>query len=339
MDIEEILQIIENQKKSDSIMDMGSMYFENNKDLIAAGDFESAMKLGCFDKEFTYYGVAYLDANGKVCYRISAQSGRLYRFIENSASEGVYPTPIVRNMVRRPAPSGHEEKIKLEVKKDTGRKLREKYNSAYFAALKVLSDIAPSNAAYVLLKEKQNELDGMYDAEQLKLFQGMVRLAVDSKVLTVQAEREFSEWIADVERQMEDDIVAKGQYKKIMSGFAYINERGSLQYFYDAKPEVTYEEKAKCDRKCLFATPVFQKEYHMREMGEFPQVRKNFIAEMKEIFTDGYLDLLQQIKALPSVIPVELFTKQCDIVKEACSEEAYTTFLSYGYRWNLKQEG
>mgnify|MGYP005605767025 CR=1 FL=1 len=118
MDIEEILQIIENQKKSDSIMDMGSMYFENNKDLIAAGDFESAMKLGCFDKEFTYYGVAYLDANGKVCYRISAQSGRLYRFIENSASEGFYPTPIVRNMVRRPAPSGHEEKIKLEVKKD-----------------------------------------------------------------------------------------------------------------------------------------------------------------------------------------------------------------------------
>ena len=60
--------------------------------------------------------------------------------------------------------------------------------------------------------------------------------------------------------------------------------------------------------------------------------------EMKEIFADGYLDLLQQIKALPSVIPAELFTKQCDIVKEACSEEAFTTFFSYGYRWNLKQE-
>ena len=73
MDINEILQIIENQKKSDSIQDMGSMYFENNKDMIAAGDFESAMRLGCFDKEFTYYGVAYLDADGRICYRISAQ--------------------------------------------------------------------------------------------------------------------------------------------------------------------------------------------------------------------------------------------------------------------------
>ena len=335
MDIEEILQIIENQKKSDSIMDMGSMYFENNKDLIAAGDFESAMKLGCFDKEFTYYGVAYLDAEGTVCYRISAQSGRLYRFIEQSASQGFYPTPIVRNMNRRPAPSGHEEKIKLEVKRETGRKIREKYNQTYFSALKVLSDIAPSNAAYEMLKEQMHELDGLYDAEQLKLFGGLVRTAVDSKVLTLQAEREFTDWISDVERQMEDDIVAKGQYKKVMSGFAYINERGSLQYFYDAKPEVTYEEKAKYDRKGLFATPIYQKEYNMREMGEFPRVRKSFIEEMKQVFSDGYLDMLQEIKCMPSVIPKDLFAKQCEIVKANCSEEAYTTFLSYGYRWNV----
>lgn len=336
MDIEEILQIIENQKKSDAMMDMGSMYFENNKDLIAAGDFESAMKLGCFDKEFTYYGVAYLDAEGQVCYRISAQSGRLYRFIENSASEGYYPTPVIRNMNRRPAPSGHEEKIKLEVKKETGRKIREIYNQAYFSALKVLSDITPNNSAYEMLKVKMHELDGLYDAVQLQLFGGLVRAAVDCKVLTLHAEREFAEWLADVERQMEDDIVAKGQYKKVMSGFAYINELGNLQYFYDAKPEVTYAEKAKYDRKGLFATPIYQHEYHMREMGEFPQVRKRFIEEIKQVFANGYLDMLQEIKQMPSAIPVEVFEKQCEIVKEHCSEEAYSTFLSYGYRWNVK---
>ena len=46
MDINEVLQIIENQKKNESIQDMGAVYFENNKDMIAAGDFESAMRLG-----------------------------------------------------------------------------------------------------------------------------------------------------------------------------------------------------------------------------------------------------------------------------------------------------
>ena len=337
MDINEVLQIIENQKKSESIQDMGSMYFENNKDLIAAGDFESAMRLGCFDKEFTYFGVAYLDTDGRICYRISAQSGRLYKFIEQSASEGLYPTPVLRNMKRRPAPSGHEEIIKLEEKKETGRKLREIYNEPYFYLLKVLTDIAPSNAAYGMLKEKQNELEGLYDATQLQLFGGLVRTAVDSKVLTANAERELMTWLHDVEKQMEDDIVAKGQYKKVMSGFAYQNAQGNIQYFYDAKPEVTYEEKAKYDRKGVFATPVFRKEYHMREMGEFPQVRKSFIEDMKQVMSDGYIDLLLQIKNLPSVISTEKFGEYRNAVKENCTNEAYETFCSYAYRWNIKE--
>lgn len=338
MDINDILQIIENQKKSDSMMDMGSMYFENNKDMIAAGDFESAMRLGCFDKEFTYYGVAYLDEENRVCYRISAQSGRLYQFIENSASEGLYPTPVIRNMNRRPAPSGHEEKIKLEVKKETGRKIREKYNETYFHLLKNLSDIAPSNAAYMMLKEKQEELEGLYDVTQLQLFGGLVRTAVDSKVLNRKSEQELTDWLHDVQKQMEDDIVAKGQYKKVMTGFAYKNARGTLQYFYDAKPEVTYEEKAKYDCKGVFATPVFRKEYHMREMGEFPQVRKSFIEEMKQVMSDGYIDLLLQIKNLPSVISTEKFEEYRNAVKENCTNEAYETFCGYAYRWNVKEQ-
>ncbi len=48
MNIQEILNTIEAQKIQTTIQDTASMYFENNKDLIAAGDFESAMKLGCF---------------------------------------------------------------------------------------------------------------------------------------------------------------------------------------------------------------------------------------------------------------------------------------------------
>ncbi len=336
MDINEVLQIIENQKKKESIQDMGSVYFENNKDMIAASDFESAMRLGCFDKEFTYYGVAYLGEDGRISYRISAQSGRLYKFIEQSTSEGFYPTPVLRNMKRRPAPSGHEEIIKLDEKKNTARKIREIYNEPYFYLLKVLTDIAPSNGAYELLKEKQDELEGLYDATQLQLFGGLVRTAVDSKVLTQKAEQELMKWLHDVEKQMEDDIVAKGQYKKVMSGFAYQNAQGNIQYFYDAKPEVTYEEKAKYDRKGVFATPVFRKEYYLREMGEFAQIRKKFIEEMKQVMSNGYIKLLLEIKNLPSVIPTEKFEEYRNAVKENCSSEAYETFCGYAYRWNVK---
>ena len=243
MNIDDILEIIEQQKRSDALMDMGSMYFENNKDLIAAGDFEAAMKLGCFDKEFTYYGTAYLDHEGRICYRISAQSNRLYQFIAHSTVDSLYPTPILRNMVRRPAPLGHEEKIKLAVKKDTARQLQALYSPIYFQALKTLSNIAPNNTAYSLLTELQERWILCYDDALLQLFEGLLQTALDSKVLTLQAWNEFFGWLNDMRHQMENDIIPKGQYKKHLSGFAYITSSGEIRYFYDAKPEVVLQDR------------------------------------------------------------------------------------------------
>ncbi|MBO5366929.1 MAG: hypothetical protein J6A39_09945, partial [Peptococcaceae bacterium] len=151
MDTNEILtHIRQNNVKGDTGINTASMYFENNKDLVVGGDFLAMLALGCFDKEFAYYGTAYLDADGEVCYRISAQRKHMYQFLEQSASNNIYPTPVLCNIALRPAPSGHEEKIKLEVKKETARKLQEKYNKMYFMALKPLSDVAPSNSAYPL---------------------------------------------------------------------------------------------------------------------------------------------------------------------------------------------
>lgn len=337
MDINEILEHIQqNNIQGDIGLNTASMYFENNKDLVVGGDFLSMMALGCFDKEFTYYGVAYLNAEGEVCYRISTQRKRMHQFVEQSASENIYPTPVLSNVVLRPAPSGYEDKIKLEVKKETARKLQAKYNKSYFEALKPLCDIVPSNSAYPLLKAKMNELDGMYDTAQLQLFAGLVRTAVNCKLLTAQAEHELMAWLHDVQKQMEDDIIAKGQYKKVLSGFAYENEYGMLKYFYDAKIEVVYEEKAKYDLAGILCTPVFSKEYHLNDMSKFVTVKKEFQTELRQYFESDYLDLLKQIKHLPSVVSTGLFEEQCDIVKTRCTEEAYRTFLSYRYRWNIK---
>lgn len=337
MDTNEILaHIRQNNVQGDTGINTASMYFENNKDLVVGGDFLAMLALGCFDKEFTYYGTVYLDTDGEVCYRISAQRKHMYRFVEQSASKNIYPTPVLCNVALRPAPSGHEDKIKLEVKKETARKLQGKYNKIYFTALKTLSDVAPSNSAYPLLKTKMEDLEGLYDADWLQLFAGLVRTAVNSKVLTLQAEQEFMSWHHDVQKQMEDDIIAKGQYKKILSGFAYENESGILKYFYDAMPEVVYEEKAKYDLAGTFCTPIFSKEYYLRDMSQFMEARKEFQFTMQKYYEDEYLDLLKQIKALPSVISKELFDNQCQVVKDNCSEEAYRTFLSYRYRWNIK---
>lgn len=317
------------------LLNSASMYFENNKDLMAANDFETAMKLGCFDKEFTYYGVGYLEVSGKVAYRISSQRGRLYQFIRESAGHNIYPTPVVRYMKRCPAPSGHEEQIKVEAKRETAGKIRSLYNRTFFEALKPLSDISPSNRAYNLLKEQQDMLEGEYDESKLRLFENLVHVAVESKQLTIMAELEFDEWLKDIRKQMEDDIVAKGPYKKILTGFAYRGSTDSVKYYYDAKPEVTFEAEAEYQKRRIFHTPVFQKEYWLKDTSAFFKVKKKFEQEMQAYLSEEYWNLLREIKAMPSVIDLSLFEEKAEQVKLECSEEAYNTLLSYGYRWNL----
>lgn len=317
------------------VLQNASMYFENNKDLMAANDFEAAMKLGCFDKEFTYYGIAYLEESGRVAYRISSQRARLYRFIYEATTYNIFPTPIVRFMERCPAPSGHEDQIKVAVKKETAKKIRDKYNQKFFHALKLLSDVSPSNRAYDLLKDQQDSLEGEYDESKLRLFESLMHVAVESKQLLITAELEFEKWLKDMRKQMEDDIIEKGPYKKVLSGFAYQEENGNMKYYYDAKPEVTYEAEAEYQKKGIFHTPVFQKEYWLKDTGAFFETKNEFTQEMKGLFSSEYLMMLKEIKLMPSVIAPSMFEQQLDYVKNNCSQEAYDTFVSYGYKWNV----
>ena len=317
------------------LMNSASMYFENNKDLMAASDFEAAMKLGCFDKEFTYYGVAYFEESGRIAYRISSQRRRLYQFVRDSAVANRYPTPVIRYMKRCPAPSGHEDRIKIETKIEAARKIRSLYNATFFQALKVVSNTQPSNQAYELLQEQQGVLEGEYDESKLRLFENLVRVAVESKQLTFMAAMEFAAWLKDVRKQMEDDIVAKGPYKKELSGFAYQGEDGRIKYYYDAKLEVTCEAEAEYHRKRVFHTPVFQKEYWLKDTGAFFMAKKDFEKELQMLLSEDYRDLVRTIKSLPAVIDVKIFSEQAEVVKNKCSKEAFDTFLSYGYRWNL----
>lgn len=312
----------------------GSMYFENNKDLMAAQDFAAALKLGCFDQSFMYFGTAYLDDQG-VNYRISAKEDHLQLFVRQSASQGIYPTPIMRHIKRCPVPSGHEDAIGLAVKKETARAIRQRYQQDYFIALAQLSNLTPNDGAYTLLSSWQEDLEGVYDAEELQLFGHGVQMAVNSKVLGAAHDLAFKGWLKAQYRQLENEPIIKGHYKKVLSGFAYEDQRGQLRYFYDAKKEVAYAEQASYVDQGVFSTPVYTKTLWLKEMSDFPVARTAFANEMKAHFEQGYLERLRDIKALPSAISSSLFQELCLRVKETCSDEAYRTFLSYGYRWNL----
>lgn len=334
MDIKETLTRLSVMGTETGVRSQASAYFENNKDMLAASDFESAMRLGCFDKEFTYYGVGYTDVQGKIAYRISSQSARLYRFSRSCAVEGLLPTPVVRYTVRRPSPSGHEDLIKVETKKDCARKIRSIYNADYFQAIDDVLRSPGSDAAAEILDELKDALTGVYDSDLLQQFEGLVLIALEARQITPQRAVAYNKWLTDIRRQMEDDIVVKSQCKKVLSGFQY-RAGDSWRTFWDARREVVEEARQAKILDGIECTTVISKDYWLREMSEFPAVREKFVKELEGGLSGVYRDYYDVIRQLPPAVSGDLFEEREVFVKDHCSEEAAKAFSSLRVRWNL----
>ena len=327
------------QRKADAyeefMKDFIQGYYDTKRDEDGMADFVKLLNLGCFGREFCVYGMAYEDETG-TAYRASGKALNLYEFARTCGIEGIYPTPVFSNLQRRISPAGTEDMIKNILKKETAAELKKKYNSTYFDAMHVLGKIGANNEAYALLSRMQDYLDGRYVESEIDLFEGLLLEAVNDKLLTTNAYLEFADWVKDVRKQLENDIKSKGRYEKVMSGFSYRDAKGTIKYFTDAFLQTSYETREEYELKGYQVTPLYVKKYWTREASEFIKVKKEFETHIRECLDNDYWKLLDEIKAMPSAIPKDLYEAQKAIVKEQCSEIAYQNVVRYGRRWNIE---
>ena len=327
------------QRKADAyeefMKDFIQGYYDTKRDEDGMADFVKLLNLGCFGREFCVYGMAYEDETG-TAYRASGKALNLYEFARTCGIEGIYPTPVFSNLQRRISPAGTEDMIKNILKKETAAELKKKYNSTYFDAMHVLGKIGANNEAYALLSRMQDYLDGRYVESEIDLFEGLLLEAVNDKLLTTNAYLEFADWVKDVRKQLENDIKSKGRYEKVMSGFSYRDENGIIKYFTDAFLQTSYETREEYELKGYQVTPLYVKKYWTREASEFIKVKKEFETHIRECLDADYWQLLDEIKAMPSAIPKDVYEAQKAIVKEQCSEIAYQNVVRYGRRWNIE---
>ena len=329
------------QKKADAyaefMKDFVQGYYDTKRDEDGMADFVKLLNLGCFGREFCVYGFAYEDELGSA-YRASGNALNLFEFAKYCGIEGIYPTPVFANLQRRISPSGSEDMIKNILKKETAEELKKRYNGVYFEAMHVLGKTGANNEAYALLNSMRDYLDGRYVESEIDLFEGLLLEAVNDKLLTVNSYLEFADWLKDVRKQLENDIKSKGRYEKVMSGFSYRDEKGNIKYFTDAFLQTSYETREEYELQGYQVTPMYVKKYWTREASEFIKVRKEFDAHIKECFDENYWKLLDQIKAMPSAIPDDVYEAQKQTVKNNCSEAAYQNLVRYGRRWNVEQD-
>lgn len=327
------------QKKADAyaefMKDFVQGYYDTKRDEDGMADFVKLLNLGCFGREFCVYGMAYIDVYG-TAYRVSGNALNLFEFARYCGIDGIYPTSVYPNLQRRISLSGTEDMIKNLLKKETAGELKKQYNETYFQVMQVLGKISANNEAYALLSSMRDYLDGRYVESEIDLFEGLLLEAVNDKLLTTNAYQEFADWLKDVRKQLENDIKSKGKYEKVMSGFSYKDENGKIQHFTDAFLQASYETRESYEMRGYQVSPLYIKKYWMREAGEFVKVRKEFDVHIKDCFDTHYWKLLDQIKAMQSAIPLDIYEAQKQIVSENCSDVAYQNLLRYGRRWNLE---
>lgn len=305
-----------------------------DENMEAANSLKKLMELGCFDKEFVYYSTAYQDGD-RIAYKISAKEYELQKFVEQAAKENLWPISVHRYIKRTPCPSGQETKIREKVKYDAAKSLRNIYDENFFQAVTALSSIEANNLAYPLLKEWEDQLEGIYNRELITLYESLVLLALESKVLTMRSYLEIAEWLKDIYKQLDDDIIVKGRYKKVLSGFAYKKIGSDWAYLFNARTEVTYEERSKKELEGYIVTPVFVRELWLNTMSEFDKKRVAFKNDYKAYCENVYFSCFEKIKSIKSPIESAKFEEQLKKVETLCTDEAINAFKAYRFKWNI----
>ncbi len=304
------------------------------RDMQCGGDVAKMAELNRWENEYIAHGCGYVD-EGQIKYMVSGKFNDIAKFVENSAGQGIYPTPIMSRLERRLKPAGTEYDIRQEVKIKLAQDIQETYGKQYFEAIEAVCHQPANNSGYSLLFDQQEQLDGIFDEEKLHMFEGLVQLAYEAKVLDDSSYNDIHKWLRKNRAQMQDDVIVKASYERTFCGFVYEKANGQLGYFCDADREVTDNKRARLQLEELLVGPIFRKTYWFDTFSMMKDVRRDYEEKMYHMLKGSYIDIVRAIKRLPSAIDETLFTKQLAKVEQCCTAEAIKAFKGYGYRWNL----
>lgn len=304
------------------------------KDVSSAQMIRSLSELGCFEHENSAFGCAYLD-RGKVYYRLGSEWGRVNNFIKGCPLKGLYPTPMLEKTVRQATLSGTEEDAKLQVKLQVGRQLQSMYNKTYFDIMAKLSQCAPNDSSGELLEVYREEIDGFFDADQLQMFEGLMGMAYQAKLLTDDHLHSLQSWLSNVRMQMADDMIIKHGFNRTFYAYVQLDQQGNVRRIINANEKSLMGQKQISERQGFLLSPVFSKTCWYVKAAELNQVRLAFQDSLNQLMDEHYLSRIKALRQLPPAIEPALYEQCLAQAENACSNEAVEALVDYGRLWNM----
>ena len=301
---------------------------------VQAANMAGAMvAMGRYEQEFTVYGTAFWRA-GQRYYLISGEADKVYDFMHREID--LLTTPVISWTQSLLVPSGCADEVGQAVRRALARQMAEAYPAAYFALAQKLSAFMPNDLAQPLLSEMQDELEGLYDSEQLALIAGLLRFAQRRGNVTALTGQRFQHWLKRQKQEMAGDAVPKDRFCQTFYGFAYQTSDGQWAYYANAVKNAAYRRLLTMQEKgCLTSTLVakncwYNYAYHLRD------ARADFLTHLTALFDQTYQKRLKTLVDLPPAVDQQAFAQALAYAQKQLPPASVQALRQCGRDWGVK---
>lgn len=306
------------------------------KDVRAADMVRNLAEMNYYKKDCTVYGYAYLNDEGKKIYRLSDNEVMLHRAFEADVIAMRSMTPVKIYTSRELLQEETSEEIYFMQKLKMANEIRLNFNDTYYNCLKEVQEVPSDEQALDIIMEWQEDIDGYFDEDAVRLFEGAVELAYATKHLPHWRYVQLLQWVTQVKKQMKNIVQMHDVYERTFYGLAYRKkDQEKYSYMYNANDTALFNQIKELDEQGTWHTPVYHKKYWYTNSMDLSGVRKQFVEDLKETMDQDYLDRMIRIQNLPSAIPEDLWKKTVETVKAECSADAVDALNYWANRWNL----
>lgn len=278
------------------------------RDLKCSMDIAEMAALGKFEQEFIVYGCCYVE-QGKTMYRVSTQAIDIYRFWERCLEKDIYPSPVIRLLNRVLVPSGMQESYLFQTRIRLARKIQAMYPQQFLFDFMHTAVAQSNDSAAALFYQLQQQMIGCFDRDILQLVEGLIVYAYQQKKLKQQTYQDLQQWVNDLYRQMEDDVVMKQNFQRTFFGFAYYDARQKLHYYTNAQESDVYEKREALLCQGILPTPIVQKTYYYVQQPDLRTVKEAFVQQMERWLDEEYWQYLTEINRKPAVVSQTQYQK------------------------------
>lgn len=304
------------------------------RDEVCANRVGLLAEMGAMEEELLVFGCCYLE-NGQVKYRVSSDKDEISLFQLDAVDVMVFPTPMQELSWRQLIPSGERDDVLYEIKKKLAQGMQRMYPDKYFTLLRPFAERMPVNTAWPLLQQLQERLEGHFEADELHLYERMLGLCSQKKLLDEAHKEQGRLWLAKNRNQMEDDVVVKERNERTFYGFVYYTQSNVCCTKMNMALDRVLAARMQLEHEGALVGPVLTKTFWFAESSQLAELRGMFDQWLRQVNGQEMYALLKQLSGLPAAVDVAAYQTMLQQTDDLPMESRWALEW-YARVWNVK---